>query len=95
MKVSVFGANGYIGKRLVKLLNTEECCVDEFTSENNNSYDKNTGVIEDLSDVSIKTDVVVYLSQSPYYRQIPERIEHVWSRRWREFVRARGPTGCR
>ena len=79
MKISIFGSNGYIGQHLVTRLSSERCQIDQYSSQENCIFDADSGVIkEQVLDRTSGTDAVIYLSQSPYYRQLPKHFEHVW-----------------
>lgn len=76
MKYCVVGAGGYIGKFLCTYLFDRGHSVDRVSSSLSAGIDPVTGLLTaelNLADV----DVVVYLAQSPFYRQLPGRASHL------------------
>lgn len=77
MKYCVIGAGGYVGRFLSEHLVKRGHSVDTVSSSRRGGIDPVTGLLSDLDLAGI--DVVVYLAQSPFYRQLPERAPHLMS----------------
>jgi UDP-glucose 4-epimerase len=78
MKVLIVGSRGYIGRNLVKKLTDLNIKVIEESSSLSELFDPISGIVFDSFSIPSDTKCIVYLSQSPYYRQQPEKIEHLW-----------------
>jgi len=74
MRYCVIGSGGYIGGFLCEHLERQGHIVDRVSSSSG-GIDPVTGLIRDL--VLANVDVVVYLAQSPFYRQLPQRAPHL------------------
>lgn len=78
MKIAVFGAGGYIGKRLTekfRRIGLEVVC---YSNAVGGVFDQESGLLSDNVDIPRNVDCSIYLSQSPYYRQMPEKAGHLW-----------------
>ncbi len=78
MKVIVFGSGGYLGKRLVTRLAEEGIDSRGVSSLDGTGIEAATGLLPpdfELPDAAGAT--VVYLSQSPRFRQVPAEAPHV------------------
>lgn len=78
MKVVLFGAAGYIGKRLLTSLLLNGVDVVPYSSQTAGIFNMESGVLDEAVRISTGTDCVVYLSQSPRYRELPEESSHLW-----------------
>src|SRR5262245_16385016 len=78
MKVAVIGSGGFIGRALTRVLAAGGVEVVPISSASDGAFDENTGVIAERFLRETKLDVVVYLAQSPYYREMPHRAAHLW-----------------
>ena len=78
MKVAVIGSGGFIGKALVARLSCDGVDVAPFSSQSGNMFDSSTGILNDDFKLPQGTTCVVYLAQSPFYRQMPEKASHLW-----------------
>lgn len=78
MRVAVFGAGGFIGRYLVDRLSQAGEDVVTYSSAMGDVFDLRTGVLFDQVEIPKGTDCVVYLAQSPSYRQMPEMAGQLW-----------------
>ena len=78
MKVAVFGSGGYIGRRLAARLRTDGAEVIAYSSGHGGIFDPLTGVLQPKVEVPAGTACVIYLSQSPRFRQMPGEAGHLW-----------------
>jgi len=76
MRVLVFGANGYIGRHLVDSLRTQDG-VDVMVAGVGNGMDPVHGHLVGDYSLPAGVDTVIYLSQSPYWREGALRFDHV------------------
>lgn len=79
MKVLIFGVKGFIGEHLFKYLELEGIDVYGVSSSQPHTIDPETGILSQIFSIEPDTDVVVYLSQSPFYRQAPEQVNHLFN----------------
>lgn len=77
MKVLVFGAGGYIGKRLVAHLNDVGIDVLAAGTQHGHAMQADSGRIGDDFSFPAGVDTVIYLSQSPFWREGAGRFDHV------------------
>ena len=77
MKVAVVGANGFIGQRLCGALRQAATDVLPISSTSAGGFDLDNGLLHVLP-VDRAISAVVYLSQSPHYRDVPNRAAHLW-----------------
>lgn len=78
MSVAIIGAGGFIGQCLAARLRKSGVKVVSFSSRSINIFEPDTGVLSEGVDLPCGTECVVYLAQSPFYRQVPEKAAHVW-----------------
>ena len=79
MKIAVVGARGFLGSRLCRGLNEAGDDIIEYSSRDNKTFAEDTGLLLPAFSFEENTDCVVYLSQSPFHRQLPEYARHVWN----------------
>lgn len=79
MKVAVFGAGGFIGRNLVTYLQAHGEDVLTYSSSSEGVFDRATGVLSDEVSLPKGTASVIYLAQSPFYREMPEKAVHLWA----------------
>lgn len=79
MKVLIFGSKGFIGQHLLDYLQTEGMDVYGVSSSQPHTIDPETGILSKNFSILPDTDVVIYLSQSPFYRQLPEQVNHLFN----------------
>lgn len=77
MKILIIGYKGFIGKHLFNHLKLLELEVYGVSSAEENGIDPKTGLLSENFSISPETDAVVYLAQSPHYRQVPEQASHL------------------
>jgi nucleoside-diphosphate-sugar epimerase len=77
VRIVVIGPGGFIGPRLSASLKQRSHELFTFSSSDG-SFDVESGMLADLPDLP-GLDALVYLAQSPFYRDLPERLPHVWS----------------
>jgi nucleoside-diphosphate-sugar epimerase len=78
MHVAVVGSNGFIGSKLCRALPLAGHAVSPISSTSD-GFDATTGLLRDQTPASVPLDAMVYLSQSPHYRQVPEQAPHLWA----------------
>jgi len=78
MRVAVVGAAGFIGIHLRRSFEADgiQCTA---VSSTTGCFDATTGVLAKLPRSSEPLEAVVYLSQSPYYREVPQQVAHLWA----------------
>lgn len=77
MKIVIIGAGGFVGKNLVRFLKQKNIEVQGFTSKEPGNIDPLTGILSDNFSIPDGTNTIIYLSQSPYYRQDMEKSSHI------------------
>lgn len=77
MKVAVVGANGFIGRRLCGALRDARVDVLQISSKSEGGFDVDNGLLQGLP-IEPGVTAVVYLSQSPLYRDMPASAAHLW-----------------
>jgi nucleoside-diphosphate-sugar epimerase len=78
MKVIIIGSNGFLGKHLTACLKNDKVEVVGVSSQSNEGIDPNTGLLSDNFKIAnCHNGVVIYLSQSPRARQVPQEATHV------------------
>jgi UDP-glucose 4-epimerase len=78
MQILIVGSGGYIGKNLTKKFSEFGIDVTECTSSLSGLFESTSGIVSDSFSIPAGTECVFYLSQSPYYRQLPNRLDHLW-----------------
>lgn len=76
MHVTVIGSEGFLGRHLSSYLEDLGYSVSRISSRSSSGINPVSGLFDPTSSFS-HTDVVVYLSQSPHYRDIPNSIPHL------------------
>ena len=77
VRVAVVGAGGFVGRRLCTALSERHVDLMTFSSQADGCFDGQSGILQDLPRTS-GLNVLVYLAQSPHYRELPQRAQHVW-----------------
>lgn len=77
MKVLVIGSGGYMGRHLMTGLVATGIDALGISSANGSGINPESGLLPATFDVSPGTSVVVYMAQSPRFRQVPEEASHV------------------
>lgn len=75
----IVGANGYVGRNLLRHLTESKFDVLSVSSSSPGGIDPATGLLPYDFVVPHDVDVVYFLSQSPHYRDLPARVDHVLS----------------
>lgn len=80
MKIVVIGSKGYIGENLVLSLKKKKAFdVQGFSSSKGDCIDPVTGILSESFSVPPETNAIIYLAQSPFYRQMPDMSWHLWN----------------
>lgn len=79
MKVLIIGSGGFLGKNLFNYLLDQNIDVIGCSSAEHHGICADTGLLSSQFSIPPDTHTVIYLSQSPYYRQVPEMAEHLLS----------------
>ncbi|MCA6596334.1 MAG: NAD(P)-dependent oxidoreductase [Pseudanabaena sp. M046S1SP1A06QC] len=77
MKVLIIGSGGFLGKNLFNYLLDQNIDVIGCSSTEHYGICADTGLLSSQFSIPPDTHTVIYLSQSPYYRQVPEMAEHL------------------
>src|SRR5262245_22420059 len=77
LKIVVVGSRGFLGRHLVSHLKARRLDVVELSSSSAAGIDAVSGLLPSSFTLPAATDAVVYLSQSPWYRKVPEMAGHV------------------
>ncbi len=79
MKCSIIGANGFVGGHLLRTLRQQGHDVSGYDIEAcEEAGVQRLNVCSDQTSLPTGVDVVIYLSQSPYYRVFPERADDLY-----------------
>ena len=78
MTVAIFGAGGYIGRRLMRALERRHMEVAPYSSGDAGIFEPDSGLLHADVTLASGTECVIYLSQSPRIRQMPDQAAHVW-----------------
>ena len=77
MKVLIIGSGGFIGRYLLHHLVSQEIEVVGVSSADNNGIEPHTGILSAQFSIPPGTEALIYLAQSPHYRQVPEMAHHL------------------
>jgi UDP-glucose 4-epimerase len=78
MKVIIFGSKGYLGRHLTAQLESEGLEFDQVSSQDGSGIDPITGLLPQNFEISADAETtVVYLSQSPRFRDVPHEAPHI------------------
>lgn len=88
MKVLVIGSGGYMGRHLMAALATEGVEGIGVSSGDGSGIDPESGLLPATFAIPPGTSTVVYMAQSPRYRQVPEQAPHVLTVNTLSAVRA-------
>jgi nucleoside-diphosphate-sugar epimerase len=88
MKVLVIGSRGYIGRHLMADLADGGIEVVGVSSADGSGIDPDSGLLGDGFTVPVGTTAVVYMAQSPCYREVPQQASHVLAVNSLSVVRA-------
>ena len=79
-RILVVGASGFLGQRVTTTLRVKHGCdVLAWSSRGDRGIDPATGRLRPGTQIPSDVDAVVYLAQSPYYRQLPDMADHVFN----------------
>lgn len=78
MRVTVVGSRGFLGRALSARLQRGGCEVERLSSSSSGGIDPETGLLPPEFALDKGIDAVVYLAQSPFYRQVPDRADHLF-----------------
>lgn len=79
MKICIIGSNGFFGRNLTYHCTKHGFEIQLISSNAPNGIDSETGLFRQDFSINKPTDIVIYLSQSPYYRDTPNKAEHLVS----------------
>ena len=79
MRILIIGSEGYIGKNLNLAHKNNGDDVFLLSSQNKTGIDHDLGIFISDVDIPVNTDIVYFLSQSPFYRDVPEKFSHLLS----------------
>jgi UDP-glucose 4-epimerase len=79
MKIGVIGSRGFIGRHLTRHLEQKGHQVTAFSSQTPGVFNVETGLIEERFKFPEGIDAVFYLSQSPFYRQASNHVQHIFN----------------
>lgn len=77
MRVLVVGNNGYMGRHLMTGLSRDGLDGLGASSADGSGIDSESGLLPESFTVETGTDTVVYMAQSPRYRDVPAQASHV------------------
>ncbi len=77
MKIALIGSGGYIGSRFSAFLKNEGALVLKYSSSDGTGIDPVSGLLPHGFKIPEGTDSVVYLAQSPHYRDVPQMGWHL------------------
>lgn len=76
MKILIIGSRGYLGKNLLSSLKLHEIEVVGLSSSDGSGINRETGLFHNLV-IPTDVNVVIYMSQSPYFKDVPNKAAHV------------------
>lgn len=79
MTILVMGSGGYLGRHLAARLIATGLEVAEASSSTRFGIEPQTGLLPSNFIIPEGTETIVYMSQSPRYRELPESADHVLS----------------
>lgn len=79
MKVLIIGSKGFIGSHLLSFLTKKGIDSAGISSSDCNAIDPKTGILSGEFSIPSGTGTIIYLSQSPFYHQLPEMASHLMS----------------
>jgi UDP-glucose 4-epimerase len=77
MRIDIVGAGGYIGRHLAEKLSAQNVEVSLISSSSENGINPITGILPERFEFASNTDAVIYLAQSPHYRNVPDKSPHL------------------
>jgi UDP-glucose 4-epimerase len=77
MRVTLIGSSGFLGRSLTEHLQHAGATVNAVSSRTPQGIDRDTGMLPADFSLPERTDAVVYLAQSPHYRQVPDMAWHL------------------
>lgn len=77
MKVLIIGSGGFVGKNLLAYLGSRGIEALGISSQHSNGISPHTGTLSDGFSIPPETHTVIYLAQSPFYRNVPEKVGHL------------------
>ncbi|MCC6195177.1 MAG: NAD(P)-dependent oxidoreductase [Burkholderiales bacterium] len=76
-RVTVVGAQGYVGRAFCHAARAQGIEVFAVSSRDGTGLDPVTGLVGDRFALPTDTDAVLYLAQSPHYRELPRHAAHL------------------
>lgn len=78
MKVIIFGSKGYLGHHLTAQFKTEGLEFEQVSSQDGSGIDPTSGLLPVNFEINADAETtVVYLSQSPRFRDVPHEAPHI------------------
>lgn len=77
MKVLVIGSSGYMGRHLMVGLSDASIEAQGVSSADGSGIEPQSGLLPKTFAISPDTTTVVYMAQSPHFRDVPEKAAHV------------------
>lgn len=79
MKVLVIGSHGYMGGHLMRGLAIEGMEPEGASTSDGSGIEPVSGLLPESFQINEDVSVVIYVAQSPYYRQMPDKASHVFA----------------
>lgn len=79
MKVAVIGSNGFMGKNLCNVLRNYKVKILEFSSSLGGGINSITGNLPENFCFTESIDALIYMAQSPFFREMPQKAGHLLS----------------
>lgn len=77
MRLTIVGAGGYLGSAVCRAARRANHEVTTASSRDGTGMDPVTGLLGERFRIPPGTDAVLYLAQSPYYRDVPRHVAHL------------------
>lgn len=79
MTVCIIGAGGFLGQVLSREYSQRNIEIHKYSSKDHQPLFDDYGLIRENFEIPAGCESVIYLAQSPYYRDLPEHLSHVWN----------------
>lgn len=88
MKVLVIGSHGYMGGHLMRGLTKEGMEPEGVSTSDGSGIEPVSGLLPESFQINGDVSTVIYVAQSPHYRQMPDKASHVFAVNSLSVVRA-------